>query len=897
MTIRNLTALLAPKSIAVIGASERAGSVGATVFSNLRRGGFKGPLLAVNPKYRQVQGLPCWHSVQELPSVPELAVICTPAATVPRLIEELGARGTRAAVVLSAGMSARDSDGNSLTQNMLHAARPHLLRILGPNCVGFLAPALGINASFAHTDALPGRIAFVSQSGALVTAVLDWARTRGIGFSKFISVGESADVDFGDLLDYLARDSETRAILLYVEDLREARKFMSAARTAARGKPVLVIKAGRSPQAAKAAASHTGALAGADLVYDAAIRRAGMLRVLSTEDLFDAVETLGRARPQWGERLAILTNGGGPGVMATDALIAAGGRLASLSEPVLQQLDARLPATWSRANPVDIIGDAPVERYREALQILLDSPDVDAVLLIHAPTAIVDSARIARELAPLIRHAGRNVLACWMGGDAVRTARGIFAEAGIPTYDTPEEAVQAIMQIVQYRRNQQLLMEVPPARQRQREPERAAARALLQSVLADGRELLNEAEAKQLLEAYHIPVVATEIAQTPEAAAQAAREIGFPVALKILSPDINHKSDVGGVLLDLESESAVLESAQAMQRRLRTVAPQARLRGFTVQQMARRPNAQELIIGVSTDPVFGPVILFGQGGTAVEVLADSAVQLPPLNMVLARDLVSRTRVFRLLQGYRNQPPADINAVCEVLLRISELVSDLPEVLELDINPLLTDHSGVLALDARVKLGPARANRLAIRAYPDELEEVVSWQGEQVLLRPIRPEDGEAHVRFFQQLSSEDVRLRAFSALPELLPSQVARLTQIDYEREMAFIATRPTADGAHETLGVVRAIADPDNQCAEFAIIVRSDLKGHGLGRLLMNKIIAYSRQHGTRQMMGVALAHNRGLIRLARSLGFVVERSPDGDDMVEMRLPLAGPASGGPQA
>ena len=889
MTIRNLEYLFAPRSIAVFGASERPASVGATVFRNLRSAGFKGQLFAVNPKYSQVQGLPCWHSVAELPAAPELAVICTPAATVPGIVADVAARGTRAAVVLSAGMSAPDHEGVSLKQKMLDAARGHLLRILGPNCVGLLVPGLSINASFAHIDALPGRIAFVSQSGALVTAVLDWARTRGIGFSKFISVGESADVDFGDLLDYLARDIDTRAILMYVQAFHHARMFLRAARAAARSKPVMVIKAGRSPQAAKAAASHTGALAGADLVYDAAIRRAGMLRVLSTEDLFDAAETLGRSRPQWGERLAILTNGGGPGVMATDALMAAGGRLAELSEPVLQQLDARLPATWSRANPVDIIGDAPVARYREALQILLDSQDVDAILLIHAPTAIVTSADIARELVPLAKNAGRNVLACWMGGAAVREARAIFASAGIPTYDTPEDAVQAYMQLVNYRRNQELLMQVPPARSEQRAPQRAAARALLKEVLASGRELLTEPEAKQLLAAYHIPVVQTRQVETPQQAALAAREIGFPVALKILSPDISHKSDVGGVVLDVDSESALLDCARSMLQRVKSLAPHARLRGFTVQQMARRPQAHELIVGVSTDPVFGPVILFGQGGTAVEVLADSAVQLPPLNMVLARDLIARTRVFRLLQGYRNQPAVDVNALCEVLLRISDLVSDLPEVMELDINPLLCDPQGVLALDARVKLGPARADRLAIRAYPDQLEESVDWQGETLLLRPIRPEDGEAHVRFFHHLNSDDVRLRAFSAVSELLPSQVARLTQIDYDREMAFVATRAQADGGSETLGVVRAVADPDNQCAEFAIIVRSDIKGRGLGRLLMDKIIAYCRQRGTRQLVGVALAHNRGLIRLAQSLGFEVSRSPEGDDMVALRLPLDG--------
>ncbi|WP_151445637.1 bifunctional acetate--CoA ligase family protein/GNAT family N-acetyltransferase [Lacisediminimonas profundi] len=890
MSIRNLSYLFNPASVAVIGASGRPGSVGATVLRNVLEGGFKGEIYPVNPKYDELQGVKCYRHLHDLPHAPDLAVICTPPVTVPGIIRALGKRGTHAAVVITAGMGVPDGEGVRLTQHMLDAARPQLLRILGPNCVGMLVPGIGLNASFAHTGALPGRIAFISQSGALVTAVLDWARSRGIGFSKFISMGESADVDFGDVLDYLASDPDTRSILMYVEDVRHARKFMSAARAAARSKPVMVVKAGRAPEAAKAAASHTGALAGSDLIYDAALRRAGMLRVLSTDDLFDAVETLARARPLHGERLAILTNGGGPGVMATDALIAAGGKLAELSPATLQKMDGHLPSTWSRGNPVDIIGDAPVERYRMAMQALLDSNDNDAILFIHAPTAIVPSAEIARALVPLIRDASRNVLACWLGADGVREARQLFGEAGIPTFDTPEEAVQGFMQIVQYRRNQMLLMQVPPALAEQPAPQRAAARKLIDAALAEGRTMLTEPESKQLLDAYHIPVVQTRVAADPEQAVACAEAIGFPVAVKILSPDITHKSDVGGVALDLEDGNAVRASAEAMRRRLQGAFPDARLSGFTVQAMARRPLAHELIVGVSTDPVFGPVILFGQGGTAVEVMSDSAIQLPPLNRVLARDLVSRTRVARLLQGYRNRPPADIDAICDTLMRISALVVDLDQVVELDINPLLADERGVIALDARVRIGPSRSDRLAIRPYPEELEEAIQWRGQDVLLRPIRPEDGEEHVRFFEALDPDDVRFRMFTRMRELSPSQLARMTQIDYDREMAFVAVRRRADGTSETLGVVRAIADPDNQQAEFAVIVRSDMKGHGLGSLLMNKIIDYCRSRGTGEIIGEALAHNRGLIRLVLGLGFEVRAGEHGDDTVTLRLPLTLP-------
>jgi len=889
MSIRNLHFLFKPKSVALIGASERPHSVGTTVLHNLLDGGFDGAIFPVNPKYRTLAGREVYRSVAHLPAPPDLAVICTPPDTIPDIVGQLGEIGCKAAVVLTAGLgSAHHRDGKSIKQAMLDAAKPHLLRILGPNCVGLLVPGIGLNASFAHTAALPGKIAFVSQSGALVTGVLDWAKSRGIGFSKFVSLGDSADVDFGDALDYLAGDADTQAILLYIEDVRAARKFMSAARAAARNKPVLVVKAGRAAEGAKAASSHTGALAGSDAVYDAAIRRAGMLRVMTTEELFDAVETLAHAKPLYGERLAIVTNGGGPAVLATDALICGGGKLAQLSDDTMRKLDAVLPPTWSHGNPVDIIGDAPGERYRQALDALLQDRQSDAVLFIHAPSAIVPSLDIAQAVAPLAKDAPRNVISCWLGGDGVAGARRLFAEAGIPTYDTPEDAVGGFMQMVQYRRNQELLMQVPSSAAHDLAPDRETARAVVQRVLAHGRTMLTEPEAKSVLAAYGIPVVETGIADRVEAAVLLAGRIGFPVALKILSPDITHKTEVGGVVLDLETPEAVCAAAEAMRARLYDMHPDARLHGFSVQAMARRPRAQELIIGASTDPVFGPVILFGQGGIAVETIDDHALALPPLNMVLARDVVSRTRVAKLLAGYRNRPPADIDAICGVLIRISHLLADLPEIAELDINPLLADENGVIALDARIKLTPhacgTGTDRFAIRPYPDELEEYVSWQGKPLLLRPIRPEDGEQHVAFFHALDAEDVRLRMFAPVREIQPSQLARLTQIDYDREMAFIATRLQPDGSRETLGVARAIADPDNIAAEFAVIVRSDLKGQGLGCLLMDKLIRYCRARGTRELVGEALPHNDRMHHLAHRCGFDIV---PGDGTVKMRLAL----------
>ncbi|MGV3743150.1 MAG: GNAT family N-acetyltransferase, partial [Burkholderiaceae bacterium] len=851
----------------------------------------------INPKYSTLAGLEVYPGVAQLPTVPDLAVICTPAVTVPGLIEELGRRGTKAAIVLSAGLSSiQDENGMSMRDRMLTAAQPHLLRILGPNCVGLLVPGIGLNASFAHIGALPGKIAFVSQSGAMVTGVLDWANARGIGFSKFISLGEGADVDFGDILDYLASDPETQAILLYVEAVTSSRKFMSAARAAARSKPTIVIKAGRVPEGAKAAASHTGALAGSDDVYDAAFRRAGMLRVLTTEDLFDAVETLARARPLSGERLAILTNGGGPGVMATDSLIADEGMLAVLAEKTLRELDGALPVNWSRANPADIIGDAPAGRYVDALEVLQRDDGVDASLLIHAPTAIVPSLDIAKAILPLAQSSSKNILTCWLGGTAVASSRALFAEQGVPSYETPEKAVRGFMQMVHFQRNQRMLMQVPAAVSSSSANERKNAARVISAVLEDGRDMLSEAEAKTVLAAYGIPIVETKIVDSVEAAVHAAEEIGFPVALKILSPEISHKSDVGGVALDLDSSIAVQAAGSRMMERIARLRPDARLEGFTVQSMARRPEGRELIVGVATDSVFGPVILFGQGGIAVEIMADRAIALPPLNTVLARDLVSRTRVAKLLKAYRNLTEADTEAICRTLVQVSEMIIDHPEIVELDINPLIADSEGVIALDARIRVRPIAGNgidRLAIRPYPEELEESIRWpdgtQSDSVMLRPIKPEDAPEHALFFEALAPEDLCDRAFKPIERLHPSQIVRMTQIDYDREMAFIACRKRADGSAEILGVARALTDPDNIAAQFSVIVRSNLKDQGLGHALLGKLIRYCRARGTRRIAAQTFSGNSRMINLARSFGFEIGAA-DEPDVVSLRLELAGP-------
>lgn len=888
MSTRNLHLMFHPQSIAVIGASDRSGSVGATVIRNIRAGGFNGPIYAVNRRHRTVGGERAYADIAQLPQTPDLAVVATPPDTLPGLIDALGQRGTRAAVVITGGVSrARDAHGNSITQAMREAARPYLLRVLGPNCVGLLVPGLGLNASFAHTSAAAGNLAFVSQSGGLTTAVLDWARSRNIGFSYFISLGDAADVDFGDVLDYLASDAKTHAILLYVESISAARKFMSAARAAARNKPVLVVKAGRAPEGARAAASHTGALAGSDMVYDAALRRAGLLRVNTIQELFDGVQTLARAQPIAGNRLTIMTNGGGPGVMAADAVSQAGATLATLSENTLSQLDAKLPPTWSHGNPVDIIGDAPAARHVDALRVLLDEPNSDALLFIHVPTAIVPAAEVAQYCAPYAR--GKRVLACWLGADAVTAARQAFESDGIPCYDTPEQAVTAFGQLATHYRNQQLLMEIPPSMSADFAPDVAAARGAVVGALGAQRTWLSEAEARQVLAAYRIPVVRTQPALDVEAAVAVAAQLGYPVALKIDSPQITHKSDVGGVALNLANADEVRHAAQSMTRRFREHAPQATLAGFTVQQMVLRPKAVETIAGAAVDAVFGPVILFGQGGVAVEVLADRAVALPPLNMTLASDLIARTRVARLLAGYRDRPAVKLEAVQLTLVQLSQLMADIPEIVEIDINPLLADADGVIALDARIRVAQSAvrgAERLAIRPYPSDLAETLQLAGRELTLRPIRPEDEPQHARLLELTEPQDLQMRFFHAVRTITHKQLARFTQIDYDREMAFIASVDDGKPTAETWGVVRAIANPDNTEAEFAILVRSDRKGLGLGSVLMSKIIRYCTARGTVMLTGSVLRGNERMTGLARALGFEVRAGPE-PGIVQLALRL----------
>lgn len=870
MTVRNLDALFHPAAIALIGASNRPGSVGQVLAKNLLESGFAGPVMPVNPHDGAIRSALAYDSVAHLPCPPDLAVIATPAPSVPGLIAELGERGCRAAVVISAGFEG--ADGAALRQDALDAARPHLLRIVGPNCLGVIDPASGVNASFAHLTPKAGGLALVSQSGAIAAAALDWAHSRGLGFSKIVTVGDALDVDVGDLLDYLALDFDTKAILLYVESVTAARKFMSAARIAARAKPVIVLKAGRSLAGAKAAFSHTGALAGADAVYDAAFRRAGLLRVFELREVFEAAETLGAGLSAEGDRLAILTNGGGAGVLAVDALEARGGQLAELSPATLKALGALAPPNWSKRNPVDILGDAPAGLYESTLAILTKAPEVDAVLVMNCPVAVTDSTEAARAVL-LAAPQGvyrKPVVTCWLGGSAVAEGRRLLAAAGLPSAEAPDEAVRTVMHLVDHRRNQALLLQTPA--EVTDAPDAPAARRIVEAAIAEGRAALTDPEARALLAAYGVPVVASGIAQDPAAAGTLAEEFDDPVALKILSRDISHKSEVGGVTLGLVGAAAVQAEATAMLARVRAAKPKAAIDGFMVEAMVRRPQSQELLVGIARDATFGPVILFGQGGTAAEVVADRCVGLPPLDDVLAHDMIARTRVARLLAGYRDRPPADLAAIARVLIALGQIAVDLPEVRELDINPLVADAAGVLALDARVGLGPVDAAGPAIVSYPAGLALRTTVGGEALSLRPVRPQDAPGLVAMIDRSEPSDIRFRFGGAMRHLSPRLAAHLSQIDYDRQMAFVAER--TDGA--IIGVGRLVADPEGETAEFALMVESDRQNRGLGRLLMKSLLDYAEARGLRQVWGQVARANDRMLQLCAAFGFA--RVADGD-------------------
>ena len=883
MTIRNLDRVLAPRAVALIGASTRPRSIGHLMLTNMRAAGFAGTLMPVNPHGGEIDGLRVWPDIASLPENPDLAVIATPPDTVAGLIAELAQRGCAGAVVITAGFGEGGAPiGVQRRQDMLEAARPALLRIIGPNCLGLVVPGTGVNASFSHVQAKPGSIACFTQSGAVAAGLMDWAAARGVGFRTMVSLGDMVDVDFGDLLDVAASDPGTSAILLYVESIgaanpMAARKFMSAARAAARTRPVIVVKSGRHQAAAKAAASHTGALAGSDAVYDAAFRRAGLLRVAGLEQLFSAAETLAHTRPTQGagptqgDRTVIVTNGGGFGVLATDALLDVGGNLATLSPATRAALDRVLPATWSGANPVDMIGDADGARYRATLDVLLADPDIDIVLALNCPTGVASSAEAARgALAAASAKPAQSarLLACWLGTQDRAATGHAFSGAGIPSFESIESTVAATAQLAEFARNQRLMLRVPDAWGDETtavDQDRVAQ--ILLAAQAAGQSWLPGEAARDVLAAYGIPTARPQLATTPAEAARLAAVLCGKVVLKVDSQDIPHKSDIGGVVLDLAPE-AVIGAAEAMLSRIATTMPRAKISGFTVEPMIRRADAIELIIGASVDPTFGPVILFGHGGVAVEAIADTALALPPLDRDMALALIARTRVANLLRGFRHHRPADHGAIARALMAVARLVLDHSDIAELDINPLLADADGVIAVDARIRLGdPARRVPSAIVPYPAELETTLVLADQtRVSLRPIRPTDATALQRMHAALAPGDIRARYHGSLRSLDAPLLTRLTQIDYDREMALIAFTP--DDA-VPLGVVRLHGDPERIQAEFAILVRSDWHGRGLGTAMLRRLIDVAHHRGLRRLVAAVLRDNAAMLHLARALSF----------------------------
>jgi acetyltransferase len=892
MPVHYLQPLLAPDSVALVGATERAGALGAIVWRNLAAGQLekkgRGSLIPVNPKHATVFGRRAYARLTDLPQPPQLAVVATPAHAVERIVEHAAAAGVRAMVILTSGFGESGAEGRALQARVAAAARRGGVRILGPNCLGVMRTDCGLNATFARTAARPGKLALVSQSGAICGAILDWAASAEVGFTSVVSLGGAMDVDFGEVLDFLVADEATDAILMYVEGIRDARGFLSALRAAARVKPVVALKVGRYAGGSRAASSHTGAMVGSDAVFDAALRRAGSVRVRTYTQLFAAARVLATGRLPQGERLAIVTNGGGPGVVAADSAAENGVPLAQLGQETISLLNTRLPPQWSRDNPIDIIGDAPPERFGAASAAALADPGVDALLAMYSPVAITAPEDAARAVADAARASTKPVLAAWLGDINPHASRSMLEARGIPNFYTPENAVEAFSFLCAYRRNRAQLLQVPPAAVEPdgRAPDLVAAAALRERALAEGRTLLSEHESKALLAAFQLPVPSSILVKNRDQAAAKAREMGFPVVLKLHSPDITHKSDVGGVRLDLQNADMAASAYDDMMRHVRSLRPQARIEGALLQPMLRFAHAREVLVGVAHDAVFGPVLSFGAGGVAVEAVRDTALALPPLNAALAQDLMQRTRVHRLLAGYRDVPPADLDALAAILAGVSRMACLLPWLAEMDLNPVLAHPGGAVIADARVVIDPAapaqpqpRYPHLAIHPYPHELEgEIRLRDGRALQVRPIRPEDAGREKRFFDRLSARSRYQRFMQYLAQLSERMLARFTQLDYDRELALVAL-----WQDEFVAVGRYAPNRDGRTAEFALVVADDWQGKGLGHALLERLCAAARAAGYRALYGHILGANREMLELAAHVGFT-EHARDGDAVTVAR-------------
>ncbi|MEQ9234677.1 bifunctional acetate--CoA ligase family protein/GNAT family N-acetyltransferase [Coleofasciculus sp. E2-BRE-01] len=891
-----LHSFFAPDTVAVIGATDKEGSVGRTLLWNLMSNPFGGTIFPVNPKRHSVLGIPAYSSIKDIPDPVDLAIIAIPAPLVPGVVQECVDVGVKSAIIISAGFKETGSKGVELEKQILETARGKM-RIIGPNCLGLMSPRSGLNATFASTMARPGNLAFISQSGALCTAVLDWSFWENVGFSAFISIGSMMDVSWGDLIYYLGDDPHTHSIVIYMESIGDARSFLSAAREVALTKPIIVIKTGRTEAAAKASASHTGSLAGSDDVLDAAFRRCGVVRVNAISELFDMAEVWAKQprRPK-GPRLTIITNAGGPGVLATDALISAGGALAELSEDTVTALNEILPRHWSHGNPIDILGDADPDRYTKALDIAVEDPNSDGLLVILTPQAMTDPTQIAEQLKPYAQKAGKPVFASWMGGSETKTGETLLNRASIPTYPYPDDAARLFNLMWQYSYNLSGIYETPilPS-SAETGPDRALAQQMIETARKAGRTILTELESKQLLAAYNIPIVHTGVAKTEEDAVNWANSLGYPVVLKLFSETITHKTDVGGVQLNLTDEEAVRWAYNTIKSTVTEKVGAEHFLGVTVQQMVRQDGAYELIIGSIVDPQFGPVLVFGSGGQLVEVFKDRAIALPPLNTTLARRMIEQTQIYKALKGVRGRQAIDLAELEQIMVRFSQLVIEQRWIKEIDINPLQASSDRLIALDARIILHDldVEENQLpktAVCPYPRQY--VTPWQlndGTPITIRPIRPEDEPLIVQFHQTLSEESVYLRYFSLMKlsrRIAHERLTRICFIDYDREMALVADyKNPQTGEHEILGVARLSKMHGINEGEFAMLISDPYQRRGLGTELLKRIIQVGRQEKLTRITADILAENVPMQKVAEKVGFHLERA--GNDLVQAEIRL----------
>ena len=881
----NLDKIFNPQSVAIIGASDAEGSVGYAIVKNFTRLGYAGKVYFVNNRKAEILGTKTYPTVDKIPEPVDLAMIATPAKTVPGVMEECGKAGVKGVIIVSAGFKETGPAGKALEEEMLRIAKKYEIRVVGPNCIGLIRPGINLNATFVDKLPKPGNLAFLSQSGALGSAILDWAIHQNIGFSNFVSVGSMIDVDFGDLIDYFGTDPKTKSILMYIEGITDARKFMSAARHFARTKPIIVVKAGKFSESAKAAASHTGSLSGEDAIYDAAFKRAGVVRVDEIADLFNAAEVLGTQPLPRGPNLAIITNAGGPGVMTTDALIARNGKLAKISQKTIDALNKALPPFWSHGNPIDVLGDAKADRYRAAVEACLNDENIDGILIIFTQQAVSEAVEISKSIVELVRgkaYQNKTILTSFMGYGAVLEANNILNQNNIPTYSTPEQAVKTYMTMYQYQRNVELIYETPEEFPVDAPPKRPV-NVVLRNAAFDDREILTEDEAKRVLKYYNFPVVKTAVANNVDEAVGYAQQMGFPVVLKILSPQIVHKSDAGGVILNVHDANEVRDAFDTLIQRATAYNPSAQIIGVTVQPMVQK-KGYEVILGGKTDPIFGPVVLFGMGGVGVELFKDYAMGLPPLNTTLIRRMMEETKIYKLIKGYRGSPPADMKKLEETLLLFSQLLTDFPQIKEIDINPLLINEKEAVVLDARIVIDKASVcktfephEHLVISPYPKKYEMIWGLKnGQDVLLRPIKPEDEPMWLEWFQDLSEESIRYRFFQMLKDTPHEVRVRYCNIDYDREVAVVAEL-LEGGRRKILGVARVSIEPDGKTGEMAFIVGDKWQNLGLGTKMVDYTLDIATKMGVESIYAIMLPDNYRALSLTKKMGFDIEYLGDG--------------------